>query len=73
MNNTTDVELAAVDCDKSITVEVKHDDKIQEDQGAFVQVGTINYIYSYKLLRLYGVGVSKILSYMAYLLRKKIS
>ena len=39
MNNTTDVELAAVDCDKSILVELKHDDKITEEYGAYIQVG----------------------------------
>ena len=38
MPNTTDVELAAVDCDKAITVEIKHDDKLSESDGAFVQV-----------------------------------
>ena len=38
MTNTTDVELAAIDCDKSIHVQLKHDDKIQEEYGAFVQV-----------------------------------
>ncbi|KAH0615945.1 hypothetical protein JD844_026615 [Phrynosoma platyrhinos] len=27
MNNTTDVEMAGVDCDKAVTVEFKHDDK----------------------------------------------
>ncbi|XP_029469643.1 protein transport protein Sec24D [Rhinatrema bivittatum] len=37
MNNTTDVELAAIDCDKAITVEFKHDDKLSEDTGAFIQ------------------------------------
>ena len=39
MSNTTDVELATVDCDKSITVEIKHDDKLSEGEGATVQVG----------------------------------
>lgn len=38
MSNTTDVELAAVDGSKAITVEVKHDDKLTEDTGAFTQV-----------------------------------
>ena len=38
MSNTTDVDLAAIDCDKAITVELKHDDKIAEDQGAHIQV-----------------------------------
>ena len=38
MSNTTDVELATVDCDKSITCEIKHDDKLNEAEGAYVQV-----------------------------------
>ncbi|XP_038638606.1 protein transport protein Sec24C isoform X1 [Scyliorhinus canicula] len=37
MSNTTDVELAALDCDKAITVEFKHDDKLNEDNGAQIQ------------------------------------
>ncbi|XP_053317402.1 protein transport protein Sec24D isoform X2 [Spea bombifrons] len=37
MNNTTDVEMAAVDCDKAVTVEFKHDDKLSEDTGALIQ------------------------------------
>lgn len=38
MNNTTDVEMAAVDCDKAVTVEFKHDDKLNEESGALIQV-----------------------------------
>ena len=38
MSNTTDVELAAMDSEQSIAVEVKHDDKLSEAEGAFVQV-----------------------------------
>ncbi|XP_038060982.1 protein transport protein Sec24C-like [Patiria miniata] len=41
MANTTDVELAAIDSDKAITVEIKHDDKLSEDAGAFVQVAVL--------------------------------
>ncbi|XP_072109270.1 protein transport protein Sec24D isoform X3 [Mobula birostris] len=37
MNNTTDVELAAIDSDKAITVEFKHDDKLSEENGALIQ------------------------------------
>ncbi|XP_031761002.1 protein transport protein Sec24C isoform X3 [Xenopus tropicalis] len=37
MSNTTDVELAGLDCDKTITVEFKHDDKLNEDTGALLQ------------------------------------
>ncbi|KGL72471.1 Protein transport protein Sec24C, partial [Tinamus guttatus] len=37
MSNTTDVEMAGLDCDKTITVEFKHDDKLSEDNGALLQ------------------------------------
>ncbi|XP_028916148.1 protein transport protein Sec24C isoform X2 [Ornithorhynchus anatinus] len=37
MSNTTDVELAGLDGDKTITVEFKHDDKLSEDSGALIQ------------------------------------
>uniref|UniRef100_A0A4W6ERW9 SEC24 homolog C, COPII coat complex component n=1 Tax=Lates calcarifer TaxID=8187 RepID=A0A4W6ERW9_LATCA len=37
MSNTTDVELAGLDCDKAITVEFKHDDKLSEETGALMQ------------------------------------
>lgn len=40
MSNTTDVELAGLDCDKAITVGFKHDDKLSEETGAFMQVCT---------------------------------
>jgi hypothetical protein len=38
MSNTTDVEIASIDCDKAVTVEIKHDDKLSEGEGAFLQV-----------------------------------
>lgn len=38
MNNTTDIEMAAVDCDKAVTVELKHDDTLNEESGALIQV-----------------------------------
>ncbi|XP_060248781.1 protein transport protein Sec24D [Meriones unguiculatus] len=41
MNNTTDVEMAAVDCDKAVTVEFKHDDKLSEDAGALIQCAVL--------------------------------
>uniref|UniRef100_A0AAY4A1N4 SEC24 homolog C, COPII coat complex component n=1 Tax=Denticeps clupeoides TaxID=299321 RepID=A0AAY4A1N4_9TELE len=33
MSNTTDVELAGLDCDKTVTVEFRHDDKLSEGDG----------------------------------------
>lgn len=55
MANTTDIELGNIDSDKSIAIEIKHDDKIPEDDLAYVQVlctlystqTTIPYIHMY--------------------------
>ncbi|XP_075466745.1 protein transport protein Sec24C isoform X3 [Ascaphus truei] len=41
MSNTTDVELAGLDCDKTVTVEFKHDDKLSEDSGALLQCAVL--------------------------------
>lgn len=41
MSNTTDIELGNIDCDKAIAVEIKHDDKLRDDESAFFQVGRI--------------------------------
>nr|XP_020646825.1 protein transport protein Sec24C isoform X1 [Pogona vitticeps]XP_020646826.1 protein transport protein Sec24C isoform X1 [Pogona vitticeps]XP_020646829.1 protein transport protein Sec24C isoform X1 [Pogona vitticeps]XP_020646830.1 protein transport protein Sec24C isoform X1 [Pogona vitticeps] len=41
MSNTTDVELAGLDCDKTITVEFKHDDKLNEESGALIQCAVL--------------------------------
>ena len=40
MGNTTDIELGNVDSDKAISVEIKHDDKLKEEDIAFFQVTT---------------------------------
>uniref|UniRef100_A0A182NT59 Uncharacterized protein n=1 Tax=Anopheles dirus TaxID=7168 RepID=A0A182NT59_9DIPT len=31
MSNTKDMEIASIDCDKSVSVEIKHDDKLTDD------------------------------------------
>nr|XP_023659096.1 protein transport protein Sec24C-like isoform X3 [Paramormyrops kingsleyae] len=41
MSNTTDIELAGLDCDKTITVEFRHDDKLNEDSGALIQCAVL--------------------------------
>ncbi|XP_046709553.1 protein transport protein Sec24C isoform X1 [Silurus meridionalis] len=41
MSNTTDVELACLDPDKTITVEFKHDDKLSEETGALIQCAVL--------------------------------
>lgn len=41
MSNTTDVEMCAVDSNQGITVEIKHDDKLNESEGAYIQVAVL--------------------------------
>lgn len=38
MSNTTDVEVAAFDTDQAVTVELKHDDKLTDEDGVYIQV-----------------------------------
>ncbi|XP_046392405.1 protein transport protein Sec24C isoform X2 [Ischnura elegans] len=41
MANTTDMEIASIDCDKGVAVEIKHDDKLTEEDGVYVQVALL--------------------------------
>lgn len=41
MANTTDVELAALDADKAVGVEIKHDDKLTAEDGVYVQAALL--------------------------------
>ena len=41
MANTTDVEMAAIDADSCVSLEVKHDDKLSESEGAYIQVSQL--------------------------------
>jgi len=41
MSNTTDVELAAIASDTALAVEIKHDDKLSEAEGAYVQAAVL--------------------------------
>lgn len=41
MSNTTDVELAAVDADKAVAIEIKHDDKLTAEDGVYVQAALL--------------------------------
>lgn len=38
MSNTTDMEIASIDCDKSIAIEIKHDDKLPPEENVYIQV-----------------------------------
>ncbi|CAH1990450.1 unnamed protein product [Acanthoscelides obtectus] len=41
MSNTTDMELAAIDCDKAVGIEIKHDDKLTEEENVYVQAALL--------------------------------
>ncbi|XP_033839368.1 protein transport protein Sec24D [Periophthalmus magnuspinnatus] len=59
MNNTTDVEMAAVDCDKAITVEFKHDDSLGEDTGALIQCALLYTTLSgHRRLRIHNLSLN---------------
>lgn len=38
MANTTDVETAGFDSDQAVTIEIKHDDKLTDEDGVYIQV-----------------------------------
>ncbi|XP_033369745.1 protein transport protein Sec24D isoform X1 [Parus major] len=59
MNNTTDVEMAAVDCDKAVTVEFKHDDKLNEDTGALIQCAVLyTSLSGQRRIRIHNIGLN---------------
>ncbi|XP_078131864.1 protein transport protein Sec24D isoform X1 [Sander vitreus] len=59
MNNTTDVEMAAVDCDKAITVEFKHDDALSEETGALMQCALLyTTINGQRRLRIHNLSLN---------------
>ncbi|XP_069834551.1 protein transport protein Sec24D [Dendropsophus ebraccatus] len=59
MNNTTDVEMAAVDSDKAVTVEFKHDDKLSEDVGALIQCALLyTTISGHRRLLVHNISLS---------------
>ncbi|XP_034948531.1 protein transport protein Sec24D [Chelonus insularis] len=41
MSNTTDMELASIDCNKAVAVEIKHDDKLTDEDGVYIQVALL--------------------------------
>ncbi|KAH8412219.1 hypothetical protein KR009_000501 [Drosophila setifemur] len=41
MSNTTDVELASIDATKSISIEIKHDDKLPPEENVYLQVALL--------------------------------
>lgn len=41
MSNVSDMEIAAIDCDKSVALEIKHDDKLVPEEGVLIQVALL--------------------------------
>lgn len=41
MSNTTDLEIASIDSDKSIGIEIKHDDKLPPEENVYIQVALL--------------------------------
>ncbi|KAL3118772.1 hypothetical protein niasHT_009620 [Heterodera trifolii] len=41
MQNTTDVEIAALDADKAVQIEIKYDDKLDEKEAAYFQLAVL--------------------------------
>lgn len=41
MSNTTDMELASIDSDKAIAIEIKHDDKLGDEEGVYIQAALL--------------------------------
>lgn len=59
MTNTTDVELATIDCDQSISVEVKHDDKLDPADGAYIQVAILyTSVGGFRRLRIHNLSLN---------------
>ncbi|KAL7306841.1 hypothetical protein TKK_0001002 [Trichogramma kaykai] len=41
MQNTTDIELGSIDSDKTISIEIKHDDKLAEEESVYIQAALL--------------------------------
>jgi len=41
MSNTTDMELAAIDSSQAVTVQLKHDDQLGEEDGVYIQAALL--------------------------------
>ena len=58
VNVVKDVELAALDADKGIAIELKHDDKLDESAGAAVQVALLyTSVFGERRLRIHNLQV----------------
>jgi len=57
MANTTDMELASVNSDSAVCIEVKHDDKISDEDGVYVQAALLyTSVGGQRRLRILNIG-----------------
>jgi protein transport protein SEC24 len=57
MSNTTDMELASVNSDAAVTLEIKHDDKITDEDGVYVQAALLyTSVGGQRRLRIMNIG-----------------
>ena len=45
MQHATDMEIAVLKPSSTVTIEIKHDDKLSEDFHAYVQVRNVKYVW----------------------------
>ena len=43
MTNATEMVFGAIDADKSVSVELKHDDKLSTDSNTYIQVSHVRF------------------------------
>lgn len=59
MSNTTDIEMGAIDSNQAVSVEIKHDDKLNEQEGAYVQVAVLfTSVSGQRRLRIHNVALN---------------
>lgn len=59
MSNTTDVELAAITCDTSLSIEIKYDDKLNEEEGVNIQCAILYTSFSgQRRLRVHNLALN---------------
>ncbi|XP_028403896.1 protein transport protein Sec24C-like isoform X2 [Dendronephthya gigantea] len=59
MNNTTDVELALVNSQTSVVIEIRHDDKLPEDSVAYLQCALLyTSVNGQRRLRIHNLALS---------------
>merc|ERR1719354_524790 len=57
MSNTTDMELASVNSDAAVTIEIKHDDKKTDEEGVYVQAALLyTSVGGQRRLRIMNIG-----------------